>query len=149
MKQVLKAKARRERRAPMGVDANVKPRPARGRTTSTTTPVTVRNTTAHASIDREWLRQRLGFKLGKFAARIDRTTVSLRDESGPAGEPTLRATVTLTVARGEPIATSARGRTPAAAISTALRASERAMRRATERRRTATRAKRPTPARPG
>jgi ribosome-associated translation inhibitor RaiA len=146
MTESLKARARRERRAPMGAAADREPRPTRGRTTSTTTPVHVRNTTARAEIDSEWLRQRLGFKLGKFALQIDRMNVSLRDENGTPGTPTLRATVTLHLARGESIASSARSTTPTAAVSAAIRASERALRRATERRRSARRTT-PPPAR--
>ena len=140
MTESLKARARRERRAPMGVSALRDDRATRGRTTATTTPVHVRNTSARAIVDRDWLRQRLGFKLGKFAVRIDRMNVSLRDENNTLGTPTLRATVTLHLAGGESIASSARGTTPTAAISAAIRASERTLRRATERRRTARRA---------
>ena len=135
MTDSLKKRARRERRAPMGAAALRDDRATRGRTTSTTTPVHVRNTSASAVIDRDWLRQRLGFKLGKFAVMIDRMNVSLRDENNTPGTPMLRATVTLHLARGEPIASSARGTTPTVAVSAAIRASERALRRATERRR--------------
>ena len=143
MTDSLTTRARRERRAPMGAAALRDDRATRGRTTSTTTPVHVRNTSARALIDRDWLRQRLGFKLGKFALRIDRMNVSLRDENNTPGTPMLRATVTLRLARGESIASSARGTTPTTAVSAAIRASERALRRATERRRTARRTTHP------
>jgi ribosome-associated translation inhibitor RaiA len=123
----------------MGASALLDDRATRGRTTSTPTPVHVRNNSARAAIDRDWLRQRLGFRLGKFAVLIDRMNVSLRDENNTLGKPTLRATLTLHLARGESIASSARGMTPAAAVSAAIRASERALRRATERRRSARR----------
>lgn len=127
---------RTERRAPMGSSAHEIARAARGRTSSSKTPVHIRNTTS-ATLDREWIHQRLGFKLGKFAGRIDRADITLADESGPTGEPTFRATIQLAVPRREPIVVSSRADSPEAAIAAALRSSERTIRRAVERRQAA------------
>jgi hypothetical protein len=65
------------------------------------------DTTAGETLDRSWLLQRLGFKLGKFATRIDRTDVTLRDENGPTGAPTFRAANRLQLPHREPIAAAA------------------------------------------
>ena len=80
-----------ERRTPMGLKAHEDERVSRGRTTSSRTPVFVRNTTSDKTLDREWLQQRMGFRLGKFATGIDRADVTVRDESGPNGAPAIRA----------------------------------------------------------
>ncbi|MEO6446683.1 MAG: hypothetical protein ABIZ91_09730 [Gemmatimonadaceae bacterium] len=131
-----KASAARERRAPMGESAHDVGRAARGRTSSSKTPVHIRDTRAPDSgeaIDRDWLRQRLGFKLGKFATAIDRVDVMIRDESGPTGKPTVSVTIQLRVSRGESIAATARGTSARLAASAAIRSCERAVRRQLER----------------
>lgn len=128
-----KSEMRRDQKAPMGVLANEVPRASRRRTSSSKTPVHIRNTSSEP-IDRDWVHQRLGFKLGKFASHIDRADITLADESGPVGAPTFRATIQLSVPRRDPIVVTARGRTAQAAISGALQSSERTLRRAIERR---------------
>lgn len=124
----------RERREPMGTKANEGERASRGRTTSSRTPVHVRNTTSGETLDKDWLRQRLGFKLGKFAPRIDRVDLTLGDESGPTGKPAVRATLRLQVPRREPVTVTARGASAILAFSAALRSCERTLRRHVERR---------------
>jgi ribosome-associated translation inhibitor RaiA len=128
-----KAEARRDRRAPMGLAAHETDRAARGRTSSSKTPVQLRNTTSEP-LDKEWVHQRLGFKLGKFAARIDRADINVAGETGAVGAPAFRATIQLMIARHDPIVVTARGRTPQAAVSAALQSCERTMRRSLERR---------------
>jgi hypothetical protein len=98
--------------------------------------VHVHDTTSTDALDHHWLRQRLGFKLGKFARRIDRADITLNDESGPKGAPTIRATVEIQVARHEPVVATASGATARAAVSAALRSCERTFRRRLERART-------------
>jgi len=127
------SKAKAERRAPMGAKALDVARGARGRTASSETPVHLRIAASSVAVDRTWLQQRLGFKLGKFATRLDRVDVILRDESGPKGKPTIRATLQLTIPQREPIAVTARAVTAPAAIGAALRSCERALRRSIER----------------
>ncbi len=126
-----------ERRAPMGVNAHEVERATRGRTTSGETPVHLRITASSVAVDRAWLQQRLGFKLGKFATRIDRVDVTLRDERGPKGKPTIRASLQLLVPHREPIAVTASAATAPAAITAALRSCELTMRRSVERAETA------------
>lgn len=123
-----------ERRAAMGVRANEVPNAVRGRTTSSTTPVIIRDAMAgDGTLRRDWVHERLGFALGKFAWRIDRVSISVHDESGPHGRPTARATITLSTARTEPVVVTARAATSHLAVSAAMRSCERALRRRTER----------------
>jgi hypothetical protein len=128
----------------MGAKAHDGERVNRGRTVSSRTPVFVRNSTSDKTLDREWLHQRMGFKLGKFATRIDRADVTVRDESGPKGAPTVRATVRLQLPRREPISVTARGVTARIAVAAALRSVERTLRRSVERRGTKRKAAPPT-----
>jgi hypothetical protein len=113
----------------MGVNAHDGGRMNRGRTTSSRTPVFVRNATSDKTLNREWLHQRLGFRLGKFATGIDRADVTVRDESGPKGAPTIRATVRLQLPSQEPLAVTAYGTTARIAVAAALRSCERTLRR--------------------
>jgi ribosome-associated translation inhibitor RaiA len=117
----------------MGVAANTAPRKEMGRTPTAATPVFLRDNGPEGSLDHDWVRTVLGRKLGKFATRLDRVTVTVKDESGPIGRPTVRATITLSVARKEPIAARALAASSKAAVSEALEAVERTMRRTVER----------------
>jgi hypothetical protein len=123
-----------ERRTPMGIAAHDSERRSRGRTTSSRTPLFVRNATADEELDREWLQQRMGFRLGKFATGIDRADVTVRDEGGPKGAPTIRATVRLQLPNQEPIAVTAYGATARIAVAAALQSCERTLRRTLGRR---------------
>jgi hypothetical protein len=128
----------------MGVNAHDRERVNRGRTASSRTPVFVRNSTSDKTLDRQWLHQRLGFRLGKFATAIDRADVTVRDESGPKGAPTVRATVRLQLPSQEPLAVTAYGTTARIAVAAALQSCERTLRRSLGRRET----RRKLPARP-
>jgi hypothetical protein len=73
--------ANKSRRAPMGVAAAAKPRAERGKTASQETPLLLR--TRGVEVDDElrgYIAKRAGFKLGKFAAAIEKTTVRLEDK---------------------------------------------------------------------
>ncbi len=120
-------------RTPMGVDANAAPRKAMGRTPTAATPVFLRDNGPEGTLDHDWVRIALGRKLGKFATRLDRVTVTVKDESGPTGRPTVRATITLSVARREPIAARAHADNSQSAVTQALASVERTMRRTIER----------------
>lgn len=128
-----KSAAKRDARAPMGIAAHDVDRATRGRTTSLETPVHIRNMTSDATLDEDWLRQRLGFKLGKFAIRIDRVDVVLRDEAGPTGAPSVRTTIQLHGSRHALTTATARAATAQSAVSGALRSVERSFRRDLER----------------
>lgn len=81
---------RPERRAPLPTVLPREEKAKRGRTTTLETPLNIR--TAGVTLPpplRDYLRQRLGFKLGKFALGMRRVSVRLVGESGPHGPPTL------------------------------------------------------------
>jgi len=81
---------RPERRAAFPAQTPRATKAAKGRTTTTETPLSVRVLGLEVDPSHtEYLRQRLGFKLGKFALRTRRISVRLVDESGPKGAPTL------------------------------------------------------------
>jgi ribosome-associated translation inhibitor RaiA len=88
----------------MGVAATEKPRAERGKTTSPETPLTVRARGVELDDDlREYIAKRAGFKLGKFALEIERTTVRFEDISGPKGAPARRCSVNVTLSRHESV----------------------------------------------
>jgi ribosome-associated translation inhibitor RaiA len=88
----------------MGVAATEKPRAERGKTTSPETPLTVRARGVELDDDlRDYIAKRAGFKLGKFAMEIERTTVRFEDISGPKGAPARRCSVNVTLSRHESV----------------------------------------------
>jgi ribosome-associated translation inhibitor RaiA len=94
----------KSRRTPMGVAATEKPRAERGKTTSPETPLTLRARGVEVDDElREYIAKRAGFKLGKFALEIERTTVRLEDISGPKGAPARRCSVNVTLSRHESV----------------------------------------------
>lgn len=96
--------AAKSRRTPMGVTATEKPRAARGKTTSPETPLTVRARGIELDDElRDYIAKRAGFKLGKFALEIERTTVRFEDISGPKGAPARRCSVNVTLSRHESV----------------------------------------------
>lgn len=118
----------------MGVRAPDVPKASLGRTTSSQTPVTIRDSVPRdGTLNRDWVHQRLGFALGKFAMRIDRVVITMRDESGPRGRPAVQATITLATPLAEPVVVTARAETSHQAVSASIRACERALRRRIER----------------
>jgi ribosome-associated translation inhibitor RaiA len=88
----------------MGVAATEKPRAEHGKTTSPETPLTVRARGVELDDDlRDYIAKRAGFKLGKFALEIERTTVRFEDISGPKGAPARRCSVNVTLSRHESV----------------------------------------------
>jgi ribosome-associated translation inhibitor RaiA len=88
----------------MGVAATEKPRAERGKTTSPETPLTVRSRGVELDDElRDYVAKRAGFKLGKFALEIERTTVRFEDISGPKGAPARRCSVNVTLSRHESV----------------------------------------------
>lgn len=92
------------RRAPMGVAANLEPRTVRGRTNAPRTPVAIRARGVEVDdVLDEYIRERCGFKLGKFADAIDRISIRLEDVGGPKGAPSMRCAVKVVLSRHESI----------------------------------------------
>lgn len=126
-----------QKRAPF---AEVVPRPVRrtaGRTTAALVPAHIRIDGVQLDRDhRDYIRQRLGMKLGKFATSIERVTVRVRDVNGPRGgvDHACRMKVVL---EGLPtVVVEERSDSLEAAVNGALAGAERAVRRTIQRRRT-------------
>lgn len=126
------------RSVPMGVRAADVARGKRGRTGPATTPVYIRGAIdADGTLDRDFIRARLGDKLGKYALRIDRLDVSLATNAPAHGRPRQRIIIEAGVSRGGPVAVTGTGTTARSAFLAASRAAERSIRRRIERRRQA------------
>jgi ribosome-associated translation inhibitor RaiA len=116
------------------------PRPVKrtsGRTETLRTPAHVR--VMDVALDEEHralIRQKLGAKLGKFAASIERVTVRMTDANGPRGGVDHVCTVKVVLSGLPSVVVERRDASPHALIDLALRATERAVRRSLSRRRT-------------
>lgn len=122
------------RRAPMGVASEAVAKEKRGRTISPETPVAIRARGVEIEDElREYIHQRAGFKLGKFATRIDRISVRLEDINGPKGGPDSRCAVKVVLSRHESIVVEVVEADYRLAFDRAIDTSERAVRRALER----------------
>ena len=85
--------------------------------------------------DRELIRQKLGAKLGKFAASIERVTVRMSDANGPRGGIDHVCHVKVVLSGLPSVVVERRDASPYAVIDLALRATEQAVRRSLSRRR--------------
>lgn len=79
--------ARRDpRRQPFAPDALPRAtKPRRGRTDASATPLAIRSRIPLEPEFREYVRERLGRRLGKFATQIERLSVRFDDDNGPKG----------------------------------------------------------------
>lgn len=127
-------KSNETRRAPMGIAADAKPRNQRGRTDATETPLAIRARGVEVDDDlRAYIQKRAGFKLGKFATAIERTSIRLEDISGPKGAPARRCAIKATLSRHESVVVEVVDYDHKAAFDHAIDSLERAVRRAIER----------------
>jgi ribosome-associated translation inhibitor RaiA len=84
---------------------------------------------------RDYVRRKLGIKLGKFAGAIERVSVRIADVNGPRGGVDQRCRVKV-VLRGLPsVVFESRDASMDAAVDVALSGVQRAVRRTTQRRR--------------
>jgi ribosome-associated translation inhibitor RaiA len=115
------------------------PRPvkrASGRTETLRTPAHVR--VIGVELDEEnrvLIRRKLGMKLGKFVASIERVTVRVTDVNGPRGGIDHACNVKVVLSGLPSVVVERRDVAPQAAIDLALRATEQAVRRSIGRRR--------------
>lgn len=110
-----------------------------GRTGTETTPVYIRGAVdADGTLDRAFIRARLGEKLGKYARRIDRLDVAVGTNGAARGGERVRLSIEVSVASGGPLAVSGSGATALTAFQAAVRAAERSVRRWVERKRSTT-----------
>jgi CBS domain-containing protein len=151
--RILAARARRRRhdtarRAPF---AALQPRPVKrraGRTAGPDVPAHVRVLgTKLGQTDRDYIRRKLGMKLGKFAEAIERVSVRVEDVNGPRGGIDQVCRVKVVLSGMPSVVYEARNAALHAAIDRALSGTERSVRRALGRRRTkpVTRSTRPSP----
>ncbi len=125
------------RSAPMGARTADVRRAERGRTGVETTPVYIRGAIdGDGTLDRDFIRKRLGEKLGKYASRIDRLDVALSRKAPARGAPDKHVTLEASVRKDGAIAVTGGGANIRAAFLDAIRALERSMRRSIERKRT-------------
>lgn len=99
-------------------------------------PVHIRATlTSFGPVARDYVRRKLGIKLGKFASSIERVSVRVEDVNGPRGGVDLSCRIKV-VLRGLPsVVFENRDASLNAAVDGALSGVQRAVRRATQRRR--------------
>lgn len=86
--------------------------------------------------DRTYIRRRLGEKLGKYARRIERVTVRMRDINGPRGGVDIQCRIKLVVSGLPSIVVEHHAARLRPALTRALAGAERAMRRTLQRMRT-------------
>lgn len=97
--------------------------------------------------DQDYLRRKLGRKLGKFATAIERASVRIEDADGPRGGADRRCEIKVVLSGLPSVVVTERHRSLQAAMDRALDRTERAVRRALQRRRTRAARTRDTPAR--
>jgi ribosome-associated translation inhibitor RaiA len=136
--------SKRARRAPFAAKI---PRPEKagaGRTPTDRTPLNVRTTGLSLDEDtRIYARRRLGFKLGKFAPRIERVSVRFADVNGPRGGVDTVCRVKVVLSGLDSVLYETRAGDMRSAVDGASDGVARAVRRALEHRRDAKRRSRP------
>lgn len=88
------------------------------------------------SEDRRYIRRKLGMKLGKFASAVERVSVRVEDVNGPRGGVDHACHVKVVLSGLPSVVFRAQDASLRAAIDRALAGTERAVRRAVDRRRT-------------
>lgn len=105
-----------------------------GTTTTVETPLLIRGPGLELDAAlRPYVRQRTGFKLGKFALSITRVVVAFEWVSGPIGAPLYECRIKVLTREVGDVVVAHRGSSPEAAFATAVSASERAVRRSLDR----------------
>lgn len=125
-----------DRRDPLGTQAHGAPRAARGRTGTAETPVAIRTRGVPLTDSlRAWVQGRAGFRLGRFARRIER--VSVRFDQVPRiaeASPAVRCRIKVVVSRLQSVTADATAPTERQAFSDAIAASARWVQHLQERR---------------
>src|SRR5688572_13285109 len=85
--------------------------------------------------DREYIRRRLGEKLGRHARSVERVSVRLRDINGPRGGVDVRCRIKVVVSGLPSVVVEQQAATFRPALTGALAGAERAVRRTLQRRR--------------
>lgn len=107
-----------------------------GRTEAPQTPAYIRSTgSVLDAADRDYLRRKLGRKLGKFAESIERTSVRVDDVNGPRGGTDKRCQIKVVLSGLPSVVVEEQHESVQAAMDRALARTERAVRRTLQRRR--------------
>lgn len=116
------------------------PRPVKrtaGRTAPADTPAYIRAVGVRVdAADKEYLRRKLGRKLGKFSRRVERASVRIEDVNGPRGGVDKRCRIKVVLSGVPSVVVEHRHRSLRAAMDGALSRVEYAVRQATRSRRT-------------
>jgi CBS domain-containing protein len=124
-------------RAPMPARIPRGAKRASGRTASAQTPAHIRAIGVPLDrSDRDYLRRKLGAKLGKFARAIERTSVRIKDVNGPRGGKDKVCRIKVVLSGLPSVVVEERHASLQAAMDRALSRTERAVRRSVQRRRT-------------
>jgi len=107
-----------------------------GRTAIAETPAYIRSVDgALQAHDKDYLRRKLGRKLGKFASSIERTSVRVEDVNGPRGGIDKRCRIKVVLNGLPSVVVEERQPSVQAAMDRALARTEHAVRQAVQRRR--------------
>lgn len=100
-------------------------------------PVHIRATQLDlGSIERDFIRRKLGRKIGKYASSIERVSVRIEDVNGPRGGVDQSCRIKVVLRSLPSVVFESRDASLNVAVDAALSGTERAVRRALERRRT-------------
>lgn len=123
-------------RAPMADRVARAAKRTAGRTSAEETPAYIRAPGAVIdAADKDYLRRKLGRKLGKFAGAIERTSVRVEDVNGPRGGIDKRCRIKVVVSGLPSVVIEERHHSVQAAMDRALARTERAVRQTLQRRR--------------
>ena len=127
---------RADRRTPLPATVPRRAKGAGGRSETSRTPAHVRVIGVDLDDeDRDLIRRKLGAKLGKFAASIERVTVRITDVNGPRGGVDHVCSVKVVLSGLPSVVVARRSVSPRTAIDLALRSTEQAVRQSVSRRR--------------
>jgi len=106
----------------------------RGRTQANETPLSIRRSGVTTTAEQDaYMRQRAGFKLGKFAPYIERVTVRLSDVNGPRGGVDVLCNIKVVLSGLSSVVVEELSSGPVEAFDRAAERTERAVRRSLDR----------------
>jgi putative sigma-54 modulation protein len=119
-----------EVKAPFAEQTSKLDKKGAGRTDAHATPVEIRSGDAEVDAElRDWIHQRLGRQLGKYAPQIERVQVRFGDENGTKGRVDKTCLIHVALSKLPPVVVETRGVTEREAFDLAAGRAERATRR--------------------